>query len=146
MHRMKTGLIAGLITAVMTTGLNLISRAIGLLPESMDLRHLAEWLIDPFRHPAGALILGSVLHVIAGGIIGLVYALLVKSFTPLSGVRFMLSFWLLLMLVVLPLAHRGFWGIALGLGLPISTLVLHIVFGLFMGAIAKKLSSFIVKM
>jgi hypothetical protein len=78
--------------------------------------------------------------VIAGGILGIIYALLVRSHTPRTGVLFMLALWLVFMLVLSPLMHRGFFGLALGLALPIWTFVLHVTFGGVMGLVAQKIS------
>jgi uncharacterized membrane protein len=136
MRRGRIGLAAGLAAVLMTTVLNLIGRAIGLLPEAMDLKHMAEFVADP----RSALLWGIVIHLISGCIVGMVYTLLMKSYTPKSGVLFMLALWLVMMLVASPLADRGFFALAEGPALPISTFILHVVFGALIGAIARKMS------
>jgi Family of unknown function (DUF6789) len=140
MYRIRIGLMAGLIAVVTTTLVNLLSRAIGLLPESMDLRHLAEFLLDTLDNPAGALILGIVIHVIGGGLVGMIYALLVRSYTPQSGVLFMVAFWLLMMLAVTLLLPQGFFGLGFGLIFPIATFALNVIFGEVMGLSAGKMN------
>jgi hypothetical protein len=140
MRRILTGLRAGLIAAIITTIINLAGRAAGVLSEAMDLKLMAEFAIDPAAHPAGALALGSVIHIIAGGVVGSIYAFLVRSYTAKSGLFFMLAFWLVMMLVVSPLAQRGLFGIKLGLAFPIATLILHVVFGAVMGSLAQRAS------
>ena len=139
MSRIKTGFVAGLITVTTTTLLNLVCRAIGLLGENMDLKRLGSFLIDPVRNPAVALLLGLVIHVAAGTVLGTLYAVLVRSYRVVTGMLFMLAFWLLVMLVVAPLMKQGILGLQQGLSLPIATFALHMVFGAILGWIAGKM-------
>ena len=139
MNRIRIGLSAGFITVAITTVLNLATRALGVLPEAMDLKYMAEFMIDPLQRPAAALALGIVVHLIAGSVIGMAYALIVKSLTALSGVLFMLPLWFGMMLVALPLTHRGLFGLSLGPSLAIATFILHVVFGALIGTIAGKM-------
>lgn len=139
-RRARTGTLAGLMTVSITTVLNLLSRAVGILPDSMDLRQMAAF-IDPLEFPTLALIAGIAVHVIAGGLYGLIYGALVKRFSAKSGVSFMLALWLVMMLILFPMTGRGWFGIHEGWGLPVATLILHTVFGVLLGQFASKIAN-----
>lgn len=138
-NRIRIGAIAGFIVVVGTTLLNLLGRAIGWLPESMDLRHMAELFIDPMIHPSGALISGIVVHIVGGTIVGMVYAYVMKSISVRSGILFMLSFWLFMMVVGMPISGRGLFGLNDGFIMPVATFSLNLIFGAALGLAAKKL-------
>ncbi len=137
--RLRIGALSGFIVVLITTIINLTGRFIGLLPEAMDLRFMAGSLIDQKVYPTGALILGIIVHILIGVITGIVYLYIVKSINTGTGTIFMLVFWLLNMLMGMPLAGRGLFGLNDGVIIPIATLILHIVFGIGMGLIAKKI-------
>lgn len=140
-QRVKIGLIAGLIAVAFTTAVNVISRALGLLPEALDMKYMAEVFIDPARDPASAFVLGVLIHIASGTLIGIAYALLVRSFTPVSGMIFMVATWLLMMLVLFPLTHRGFFGLSQGPVMPVATFVLNMVYGSAIGLMAGRMRS-----
>lgn len=137
--RLRIGALTGFIVVLFTTIINLAGRFVGLLPETMDLRDMAEFFIDQDIHPIGALILGIVIHIILGVITGIAYSYIVKSMNAVTGIAFMLTFWLFNMLVGMPLAGRGLFGLNDGLTIPIATFILHLIFGACMGFAAKKL-------
>ena len=137
--RLRIGALAGFVVVLFTTIINLASRFIGLLPEAMDLREMAGSIIDQEIHPTGALIIGIIVHIIIGVITGMVYSCIVKLLNAGSGIVFMIAFWLFNMLLGMPLAGRGLFGLNDGVAIPIATFILHIVFGICMGLVAKKL-------
>lgn len=137
--RIRIGAVSGLIVVFLTTLVNLVCRQLGWLPESMDLKHMAEGMVDPHINQSFTLILGIIVHLVAGVLIGIMYVSFIKSIRPKTGMLFMLSFWLILMLAGMPLSGRGWFGLNAGIILPIGTLILHLVFGFGMGAIAGKL-------
>jgi hypothetical protein len=138
-NRVRIGAIAGFIAVIGTTFLNLLGRAIGWLPESMYLRHMAELFIDLINNPSGALISGIVVHIIEGTIVGIVYVYFIKSIGIRTGVLFMLCFWLFMMVIGMPISGRALFGLSDGLIMPAATLTLNLVFGAAMGLVAKKL-------
>ena len=138
-QRARTGAIAGLMTVSITTVLNLLSRAVGILPDSMDLREMAAF-IDPLQFPTLALVAGIIVHILAGGVYGLIYGVLFRNFSVKSGVTFMLAFWLMLMLVMFPLTGRGWFGLHEGWPLPVATLTLHTIFGILLGRFASSIA------
>ena len=140
MERIRPGLIAGFIGVSISTLTNIICRVLGLFPEAMDLKYMAEVIIDPARDPVPAFLLGIVIHLALGTGIGVVYMLLVKSHTPLTGALFMVINWLLMMVILFPLTHRGFFGLADGAIMPIATLALNLEYGLIIGPLVQRFS------
>jgi hypothetical protein len=53
----------------------------------------------------------------------------------LKGILFAVGAWFVMMIVVMPMAGAGFFGSNLGMMAPVMTLVLHVIFGLVLGAI-----------
>jgi len=52
MTNLRAGLLSGLIAVLVTSAVNLICRLVGVLPDQLDIKHLAELFIDPARLPA----------------------------------------------------------------------------------------------
>jgi hypothetical protein len=75
---------------------------------------------------------------ISGGIIGILYVLLIRSWTPISGMLFMVADWLLMMLVLFPLTGRGFFGSNIGPVMAVATFILNILYGTAIGWLAGR--------
>ncbi len=138
---LRIGLIAGLIAVLITTAVNIASRVMGWFPEGMDMKNMAEFFVNPARDPTTAFVLGTILHILSGGGYGVVYALLIKSFSPIGGVLFMLANWLLMMLVLFPVTNRGFFGLNQGSMMPVATFILNVLYGIVFGALARRMSA-----
>jgi drug/metabolite transporter (DMT)-like permease len=138
MERWKIGLFAGLLAVLFTTVVNILGRRVGLLPEPMDMKYMAEFLIDPAQFPAAAFALGIIVHLVSGGIIGIVYVYLIKSWTPITGMLFMVADWLVMMLVLFPLTGRGFFGSNIGPVMAVATFILNLLYGAAIGWLAGR--------
>lgn len=71
---------------------------------------------------------------------GLAFALLgarLPGDLVMQGVILSLIGWLIMMIVVMPIAGAGLFALSLGIGATIMTLLLHIVFGAVLGAVFK---------
>jgi hypothetical protein len=77
------------------------------------------------------------------GIWGVGFAI-VSPYLPgpqwLRGTIFAVCAWLLMMIVVMPMAGAGMFGRGLGMMAPVATLVLHVVFGAVLGGVYGLLS------
>ena len=51
----------------------------------------------------------------------------------LKGILFGVGAWLVMMIVMMPMAGAGLFGLNLSMMTPVATLVLHVVFGLALG-------------
>jgi uncharacterized membrane protein YagU involved in acid resistance len=63
------------------------------------------------------------------------YGMIPGSNAVVKGVVFGIAAWLGMMILVMPMAGAGLFGMNLGIMAPIMTLVLHIIFGAVLGAV-----------
>lgn len=133
MTNIAKGLLAGLAATAVLSLLMLLKGAMGLMPA-----------LDPIGMIAMMMGVSSVLgwgvHVMIGTVVwGGTFALL-ESYLPggefwLKGVVFGIGAWLIMMLVMMPMAGAGFFGMQLGMMAPVMTLVMHLVFGAVLGGV-----------
>ena len=138
-NRIRIGLIAGLVAVTTSTIASLALRAAGVFPDGLDLKHLAEWAIDPVTNATTGTIAGVAIHVVLGAVTGVIYLLLVRRSSPVTGVLFMLPVWLFMNLILFPLTNRGLLGLDQGVALALGTLFLNVLFGSVLGAVAQRL-------
>lgn len=78
------------------------------------------------------------MHFMIGIVWGIAFAL-TSRMSPgpfwLRGMLLSIAPWLIMMVVMMPMAGAGFFGLALGMAAPVVTLVLHLVFGAELGAV-----------
>lgn len=58
-----------------------------------------------------------------------------------KGAWFSVGAWLLMMIVAMPMAGAGFFGMSIGIMAPLATLVLHLVYGFVLGPVFGKLDT-----
>ena len=93
-----------------------------------------------------SLIIGWIAHFMIGTIVwGILFALLVDKLPGgimASAIIFSIIAWLMMMIGPMPMAGEGLFGMQLGIGImaPIATLMLHIIWGIVLGLVYKKVS------
>lgn len=132
MSRVLAGLAAGFVATLVLSALMVMKAAIGLMPELDIARMLGTMLgAGPSWGWAGHLFIGTVLW-------GLLFAWLeprLPGSRPwIRGVAFGLGAWLLMTVLVMPMAGAGLFGLRLGIMAPIMTALLHAIFGAVLGA------------
>lgn len=78
------------------------------------------------------------MHFMIGIVWGIAFALTSRMFPGafwLKGMLFSVVPWLIMMIVMMPMAGAGFFGLDLGMAAPVMTLMLHLVFGAVLGAV-----------
>lgn len=132
------GLIAGFIATVVLSLLMLMKSAMGMMPHvdaiQMLTRMGAMYLELPL-YPS----IGWAAHFFIGTVLwGLIFAATAEWWPGTSywvkGVSFSVVAWLLMMVMAMPMAGAGFFGMLLGIGAPVATLILHLIFGAVLGA------------
>jgi len=68
-----------------------------------------------------------------GGGFAILYDHIPGSSAIVKGIVFGIGAWLGMMIVIMPMAGAGFFGMTLGVMAPMMTLVLHIIFGAVLG-------------
>ncbi|MEO5734168.1 MAG: DUF6789 family protein [Rubrivivax sp.] len=127
------GFIAGLAATVVLSALMVLKSMMGFLPE-LDLpKMLATMMGSP-----GMPLLGWIAHFVIGVVgygiaIALLDAQLPGRSSTIHGVLIAVAGWLAMMLVLMPMAGAGMFGMSMGPMAPIMTLVLHLIFGAVLG-------------
>lgn len=133
------GMIAGFVGTIILSALMVMKSMIGLMPELDPVGMLAGML-------GGSMVVGWLMHFFIGTVAwGGGYALLYKSLpgknSITKGIAFALGAWLLMMLLVMPMAGEGIFGLELGIAAPVMTMMLHVVFGAVTGFVFDKQQS-----
>jgi uncharacterized membrane protein YagU involved in acid resistance len=133
------GIAAGFVATVVLSAMMLMKHSMGLMPELDPIEMLTS--MAGASSPA----VGWIAHFVIGSIFWGVGFAIVSPYLPgpywLRGTIFAVGAWLMMMLVVMPMAGAGLFGLDLGMMAPVVTLVLHVVFGLVLGGIYGLLSA-----
>ena len=132
MHSIVKGVIAGFAATVVLSLLMAMKSAMGLMPE-LDIISMLSSMMNT------SVAMGWLAHFMIGSVIlGGLFALLVGHLPGASVVRkgafFGFCAWLLMMIAVMPMADAGVFGMKFGFAAPLMTLVLHLIFGVVLGA------------
>lgn len=127
------GLIAGLAATIVLSLLMLMKQMMGLMPELDMIAMLSKMMGN--SGPA----MGWVTHFAIGTVAwGILYVVLEPSLPGQSwfkGAVFATGAWLLMMIIIMPMAGAGLFGLSLGMMAPIATLVLHWIYGAVLGGV-----------
>lgn len=130
MGNISRGVVAGLVGTVALSVLMVIKSMMGVMPELDVIGMLGGMMHVP---PAVA----WMLHFMIGAVWGLLFAVLYSripgSSAVVKGMVLLTGAWLLMMVMVMPMAGAGLFGVKIGIMAPVVTWVLHLVFGAVMG-------------
>src|SRR6516162_6738927 len=127
------GIAAGFVATVVLSAMMLVKHSMGLMPE---LDPIAMITANGGRKFAGSRLDCAFCH--RKHLLG--YRLRGRQSLPagpfwLRGMIFAAGAWLLMMIVMMPMAGAGLFGTGLGMMTPVATLMLHIVFGVVLGGV-----------
>lgn len=136
------GIFAGFIATLALSVLMVLKGMMGMMPDLNAIKMLTTMAHGFIGTPAVPLV-GWLLHFMIGSLAwGILFALLFEHIPGTSsttkGLMFGTAAWLLMMVMVMPMAGAGLFGLHLGIGAPIATLMLHWVFGAVLGAVYGK--------
>lgn len=140
MNTHLAGILAGMIATVVLSALMLLKGMMGMMPD-LDVIAMIAGMMG-----VGAM-MGWVAHFMIGAAYGLVFATASRSGTTGSivaqGVGLGIAGWLVMMIVLMPMAGGGMFGLAMpsGMMIPAATLMLHIIFGAVLGFSFAKLTN-----
>lgn len=131
-------MIAGFAATVVLSLLMLMKSMMGVMPGLDVIQMLTGMAHGMMGLPANPAV-GWMLHFLIGTVLwGIGFALLYKSLPgggPLvKGIVFGVLAWLLMMLIPMPMAGAGLFGMKMGMMAPVMTLVLHLIWGAVLGA------------
>lgn len=127
------GIIAGFVATVVLSAIMLMKAMIGFMPE-LDIIGMMSTMMG-----TGAVV-AWVVHFAIGTLMwGILFAWLGPKLPGgshwLKGVIFGLGAWLVMMIVMMPMAGQGLFGLQLGIMAPIMTAMLHAIFGAVLGGV-----------
>ncbi len=133
MKNIKGGLVAGFSATVVLSAMMIAKSMMGIMP-GLDVIHMLSAMMSA---PAamgwlGHFMIGTLAW---GGGFALLYSTIPGSGAVQKGVLFGIAAWLGMMIMVMPMAGVGLFGMAFGIMVPMMTLVLHIIFGAVLGAV-----------
>jgi len=125
------GIAAGFVATVMLSALMLMKHSVGLMPELDPIAMITAMVgaSSPAVGWIGHFVIGSIFWGVGFAIV----SLYLSGSYPLRGAVFAVDAWLMMMMVVMPMAGAGLFGLGLGMMAPVATLALHVVFGLLGG-------------
>jgi len=126
------GVWAGFLATVVLSILMLGKHAVGVMPELDPIQMITQIL------GASTPLVGWVVHFAIGAIWGIAFAMSYQLFPGpfwVKGMLFSIAPWLIMMVAMMPMAGAGMFGVGLGVGAPVLTLMLHLVFGAALGAV-----------
>jgi len=141
-HLVK-GMFAGFIATIALSVVMVLKTIMGMLPNMNAIKMLAGMAHGYLGLPMMPAI-GWLFHFLIGSVIwGLLFALLYDRLpgrtATAKGIVFGTLAWVLLMLIVMPMAGAGLFGLHIGIGAPVATLVLHWIYGAVLGSVYSKI-------
>lgn len=141
MSKIWKGLLAILAATLVLSALMVLKSMMGVMPELDSPMMIAGMMGSP-----GTPVLGWAVHFMIGVVgYGLGMAFLNERWPggspTVRGVIIGVVGWLLMMVMMMPMAGAGLFGMNMGLMVPMMTLVLHLVFGAVLGWVYGKLLS-----
>jgi hypothetical protein len=139
MQKVFNALLAGLGATIVLSLLMVLKTKMGVMPDLDIINMIAVTM-------GGGAALGWAVHFIIG-VVGYGAAMVIlnerlPSDSPIGhGVIIGFLGWLIMMIMVMPIAGVGLFGMAMGLMAPMMTLVLHLIFGTVLGWTYGKLLS-----
>lgn len=138
MNRITAGLVAGFTATVVLSALMLAKGMMGIMP-GLDVAAMLGAMMGASTAMGwlGHFIIGTVVW---GGAFALLYRLIPGGTALIKGIVFGIAAWLGMMILIMPMAGAGLFGMALGIMAPVMTLVLHIIYGAVLGAVFRMLA------
>lgn len=133
MNKIIAGAVAGFAATVVLSVMMVAKGMMGIMPELDVIAMLSAMMGAPA-------VMGWMGHFMIGTLAwGIGFALLFDmipgSSAVAKGVVFGIAAWLGMMVMVMPMAGAGLFGMAMGIMAPMMTLVLHVIFGAVLGAV-----------
>lgn len=134
--------IAGFVATIALSVLMVAKAALGMLP-GLDVIHMLGNMAHNMIGVGGPAV-GWLMHFLIGSVLwGLLFAALIGVLPGQSVIRKALVFatgaWLLMMLIPMPMAGAGLFGLNLGPMAPVMTLILHLFWGTVLGVVFRAL-------
>lgn len=133
MQNIKAGLLAGFVATVVLSAIMMAKTMMGVMPE-LDVVAMLSTMMGASASMGwvGHFVIGTLAW---GGGFAVLYGVIPGSGAIVKGILFGIAAWVGMMVVVMPMAGAGLFGMGFGIMAPMMTLALHIVFGAVLGAV-----------
>ncbi len=132
MIRIGKGMAAGFVATVLLSILMVMKGTMGLMPQLDVIRMIAGMTGMSAALAWGVhFLLGTVIW---GGLFAWINHAIPGDTQWLRGIIFGVGAWLAMMVLVMPAAGQGLFGLQLGIMAPVMTLILHVIYGAVLGA------------
>ena len=133
MKSIPKGLMAGLAATIVLSALMVMKSMMGLMPQ-LDIAKMIAGMMGSPDSP----MIGWIVHFMIGIVVyGVAIAVLGEHLPGDSAVAHGIGLgvigWLIMMVVMMPMAGAGIFGMAMGIMAPVMTLILHLIFGAVLG-------------
>ncbi|MEO6897543.1 MAG: DUF6789 family protein [Caldimonas sp.] len=133
MRDIPRGMLAGLIATLVLSALMVLKTMMGLMPQ-LDLPKMIAGMMGSPDTP----LIGWIVHFAIGIVVyGIAIAVLDSKLPGRThvahGVMLGVIGWLAMMLMLMPMAGAGLFGMNMGIMAPMMTLILHLIFGAVLG-------------
>lgn len=137
------GIVAGFVATVVLTVLMMMKKMMGVMPE-LDPVHMMSEMAALKLGVEPNMMIGWVMHfmigaVAWGGAFAIFNNVLPGASQVLKGVNLGIAAWFMMMIGPMPMSGAGLFGLNMGVMAPVMTFMLHIVFGVVIGLVYKKL-------
>jgi hypothetical protein len=128
------GMVAGFVATIVLSALMVMKQTMGVMPQLNPVQMLTDMMgaSTPLVGWAAHFMIGTLAW---GGLFSLLDLRLPGQSYWIRGLVFGFGAWLLMMIVVMPMAGAGLFGMQLGMMAPVMTLVLHLIFGAALGGV-----------
>jgi hypothetical protein len=145
MNAYTRAMTAGFAATVVLSLLMMMKNAMGLMPELNPIAMLSGMAQANMGMP-GTPMVGWLMHFMIGTVVwGLLFVLLYGRLPgrngPSKGMAFSVLAWLMMMVLAMPMAGAGFFGLQLGMMAPVMTLMMHLIWGAVLGYVYERMAS-----
>jgi len=141
--KLKHGIIAGFVATIVLSILMIAKMMMGVMPDMNPIQDIVT-VSDSFTGMQLPLPAGWIGHFFIGSVVWGIFYALIEGNLPASplikGLVFGFIAWMAMMIVFMPLAGQGIFGIRGGMPVPVATLILHLVYGAVLGIVFARLS------
>ncbi len=139
MNNIAAGAIAGFVATVVLSVMMVAKGMMGIMPELDVIAMLSGMMGAPsFIGWIGHFMIGT----LAWGVgFAVLYSAIPGGSALTKGVAFGIAAWLGMMIMVMPMAGAGLFGMAMGIMAPMMTLVLHVIFGAVLGIVFDRFAT-----
>ena len=139
MTNTKRGIGAGLAATMVLSMIMVAKGMMGLMPELNVIAMLSSMM-------RSAPVVGWIVHFMIGMLAWGLGFVAVSRYLPgktdlTKGISFGVAAWAMMMLVIMPMAGAGFFGLKMGMMAPVMTLMLHVIYGAVLGYVYGKLGA-----